>query len=150
MKFVGLVAFAAGISYLLAGLSPPVRAGKSATAQHCEARAIYDASTNGETALVLSANANSGGGIYVCGYIIATNSTVNVGLTYGKSGTTCGTPTKLTPAFEFAATTAGIGHITDSASNYRGMFVPPGNDLCINASAGDAVQAIVYYDQQRG
>jgi hypothetical protein len=121
----------------------------SAAPMNCNASVPYDASTNGSTRLVPSAT-GIGGPIYVCGFTIGTNTATSVKLVYG-TGTTCGTgTTSITPAFTFAANAAGYGSVTDSSSFFRGLAVPAGNDLCINTSAGNAVQAIVYYYQQRG
>jgi hypothetical protein len=116
---------------------------------YCNASKVYDASTNGSTVLVASSS-GAGGSIYICGYTISSAAAVNVKLIYG-TGTTCGTgTTALTPAYNFqAVTTNAVPNVSDSASNWRGMTVPAGNDLCINTSAGNSVQAIVYFYQQR-
>jgi hypothetical protein len=107
----------------------------------CVKSAIYDASTNGSTKLV---GGNATQQIYVCGFSIMGSGTVNVDLTHGTGGT-CGTgTTKVTPAWQLTAQ-AGI---VDHQTYYAGLPpVPVSNDLCINASAGVAVQAIVYYSQ---
>jgi len=110
----------------------------------CNGAVIYDASTNGETVLVTSI---AGEQIYVCGFdILASAGSVNVDLTYGATATTCATgTTKITPAFQF---TTSAGGIVDHLPVYTGLKpVPSGNDLCLNTSAGVAVQAIVYYAQ---
>jgi hypothetical protein len=115
---------------------------------YCNNTAVYSASTSGYTKLVA---ATAAGAIFICGYTLASNAAVNVSLAYGTSvSTACDTGAKaITPVYAFAANTAGLSHIADTASNYRGMFVPQSNDLCINASAGSAVQAIIYYFQQK-
>jgi hypothetical protein len=107
----------------------------------CTNTAVYDASTNGATQLVAaSANAR----IYVCGYVIWSAATANVGLQSG-TGTNCGTGTvNLTPAYRIASTTgAGI----TALGNYQGLSTTLNQALCINSSAGVAVQAMVYYAQ---
>lgn len=116
---------------------------------YCSGAVKYDASTSGSTTLVASSS-GTGGSIYICGYVISTASAVNVKLVYGtKVSTACDTgATAITPAYQFAATTAGIAEVIDESSNFRGLSVPAGNDLCINTSAGDSVQAMVYYYQQ--
>lgn len=129
---------------LLAGLfcPDPARAGATVTGIACQKSAIYDTNTNGATQLVAA-----GAPIYVCGYTIATAAAVNVGLVTG-TGTNCGTgQVKITPAFVFQATTAGIAKLVDGAQQFRGLVAPAGQALCINTSAGSAVQAIVYFDQ---
>jgi hypothetical protein len=116
---------------------------------NCNSSVPYDASTNGATRLVASST-GVGGPIFICGYTIGTNTATNVKLIYG-TGTTCGTgTTSITPAYTFAANTAGYASVTEASPFFRGLVVPSGNDLCINTSAGNAVQAIVYYYQQRG
>lgn len=104
----------------------------------CKRAVIYDASTNGATQLV-----GANGPTVICGFTLWSGGTVNVDLVYG-TGTNCATgTTKITPAFSLTAQTG----ITDSSVFFRGLYVPPNNALCINTSAGTAVQAIVYYNQ---
>jgi hypothetical protein len=113
---------------------------------YCNSSKVYDTNTNGATVLVTSGL----GSIYICGFTISSITSVNVSLVYGTTGTTCATSqTKLTPAFQFQAITVGLASVSDTAPAWRGITVPPGNDLCINTSAGNSVQAIVYYYQQR-
>lgn len=104
----------------------------------CDSTAIYDASTNGSTELKAL---TSGRSVYVCGYVIAAAGTVNVKLIYG-TGTACATGSNnMTPAYQLIAQ----GGIADSGTFYRGLKTASANALCINTSAGVAVQAIVYY-----
>lgn len=104
----------------------------------CDSTAIYDASTNGSTELVAL---TSGRTIYVCGYTILAGGTVNVKLIYG-TGTACATgSTNMTPAYQLTAQ-AGV---SDQSPFSRGLKTASANALCINASAGVAAQAIVYY-----
>jgi len=113
--------------------------GGTSAATACNKAAIYSASTAGATQLVAA-----GTGIQICGYTIWTAGTTNVSLVFG-TGTNCATgTTNVTPAFVFASTT-GTG-IVDSSPYYRGLNAPSGNALCINSSAGVAVQAIVHYN----
>jgi hypothetical protein len=109
----------------------------------CNAAAVYDTSVSGLTTLTVAAPTGS---IYVCVVFAATN-TVGVGLTFG-TGALASAQTKITPSFQFATTTGGNEVVADSASPWRGLFVPPGNNLYLNTSAATAVQAIVYYFQQ--
>jgi hypothetical protein len=129
-------------------LDTPAQAQQFANTVYCNQSVVYDTNTNGSTVLVASTS-GTGGSTYICGYTISAATAVNVKLIFG-TGTNCGTGTKsITPAYNFqAVTTAAVPNVTDSSSNYRGLSVPAGNDLCINASAGSSVQAIVYYYQQ--
>lgn len=111
-----------------------------AVLRHCNASAIYDASTSGSTELVAL---TAGKTIYVCGYSILAAGTVNVKLIYG-TGSACATgATNMTPAYQLVAQ-AGI---VDGSPIYRGLKTAASNALCINTSAGIAVQAIVYYSK---
>jgi hypothetical protein len=106
----------------------------------CGSSIVYDASTNGSTQLVALSGATS---VYVCGYTIMAGGTVNVKLITG-TGTACVTGTaSITPAFQLTAQ-AGVA---DGANEYRGLKGASSSELCINTSAGVAVQAIVYYTQ---
>lgn len=122
---------------LLGAYLAPAQAQITGTA--CTNSVIYDASTNGSTQLVAGTATNR---IFVCGYDFFAGGTANVKLVYGTGGT-CGTgTTSITPAFQFTAQTG----LVDPSPYWRGLkVVPLSNDLCINASAGQAVQAIVYY-----
>lgn len=136
--------FRTAISALLAlglALSFPQYAGAQATGVKCNKRAIYDASTSGSTKLVDSI---TGRNVYICGFLLFSVGTVNLKFVYG-TGATCGTGTvDITPAFQFTAQSG----ISDSAAEFRGLFVPSGSNVCFNASGGVAAQAILYYNQQ--
>lgn len=104
----------------------------------CDAKITYDASTNGSTELVAL---TSGRTVYVCGYTIIASGTVNVKLIYG-TGTACATGSNnMTPAYQL---TAQVGAV-DGSPFWRGLNTASANALCLNTSAGVAVQAIVYY-----
>jgi len=119
----------------------PVRPAHAQVPISCTSTVNYDASTNGATQLVAAiANAR----IYVCGYVIWSNATANVQLQQG-TGTNCGTGTvNMTPAYRFASTT-GVG--VSVLGNYQGLSTTLSQALCINSSAGVAVQATVYFVQ---
>jgi hypothetical protein len=109
----------------------------------CNQSVPYDASTNGATKIV---SGNSTQQIYPCGFaFLGSAGSVNVDFVYG-TGTNCGTGTqKITPAFQLTTSAAGM---VDHLPVYTGLPVAPvGNDVCINTSAGVAVQAIFYYAQ---
>jgi len=104
----------------------------------CNQSAQYDAATSGPTLLVTG---TATGGIYVCGFVFWADGIVNVDLIYG-TGATCTGATKVTPLFQFTAQTGIVDHLPV----YTGLPpVPPSNNLCINASTGVQIQAIVYY-----
>jgi len=107
----------------------------------CTKAITYDASTSGATKLVTGTSTAQ---IYVCGWNILAAGTVNVSLEYGTGGT-CGSGTHaVTPAWQLIAQTQNVDHLPV----YTGITpVPVSNDLCINTSAGVAVQAVVYYAQ---
>jgi hypothetical protein len=105
----------------------------------CENVAKYDASTNGATQLVASSGSKK---VYVCGYNIFSAGTVNVKLMGATTGT-CATTTDLTPAYQFTAQTG----IVQPVSNSPGLVTAASSQLCINTSAGVAVQALVWYAQ---
>lgn len=107
----------------------------------CNRSASYDTNSNGATKLVTG---TAGRSIYVCGYSIVSGGTVNVSLVYG-TGTNCGTgTTAITPAYNTVVTMA----LFDNSPFWRGLVAPAAKDLCINASSGVAIQAIVYFSQR--
>lgn len=126
----------AALATLLALLPNAARA--QANGAPCNVAAIYDASTNGSTQLVASK-----GVIFICGFSFFSAGTVNVKLIYGTGAACVAGSVNVTPAFQFTAQTG----FSDSSSLWRGLTVPAGNALCINTSAGIAVQAIVHYGQ---
>jgi hypothetical protein len=106
----------------------------------CNQSVFYDASTSGQTRLIVGVANKS---IYVCGFNFWSAGTVNVELLYGTGGA-CQSFTQMTPNFQFTAQTG----IVDHPVVYQGLrSAPPSNDVCIDTSAGVAVQAIVYYSQ---
>jgi hypothetical protein len=139
-----MIRFVVALALALGLLAAPALAQQTAPT-YCNAAPFYDSNTNGSTRLLA---AKTTGAMYLCGYSISSIGTVNVKLIYG-TGTNCGTGTvSITPAFQSngAGTTEFV--FVDSSAAYRGLFVPAGNDLCINTSAGVSVQAIVYVYQQ--
>jgi hypothetical protein len=106
---------------------------------YCTAIQIYDANSVATTSVKMVVAQS--GGIYICGYLMEGSGTGNVQLIYGQ-GTACEVGTvMLTPKFSFG--TVNNPPIVDQSAVYRGMFVPPDNDLCI--SANGQIQGIVYY-----
>lgn len=111
----------------------------------CTQSAFYDGTATGLSQIV--APASSGGvgeRIYVCAYTMQAGGAVNLSLSYG-TGTNCATgTTALTPVWVFAAAGAPV-------VDFGGpIVVPPGNALCVNASAAVAAKVLVRYLQQPG
>lgn len=108
----------------------------------CDSFITYDASTNGSTQLVAL---SSGKSIYVCGYSITTGATAtNVKLIYG-TGTACVTsPQPVTPAYQLGINSGIVDH---GSNHWSGMKTAASQELCLNTSAGNPVQATVYYTQ---
>ena len=108
----------------------------------CDQTATYDASTSGSTLLKAGV---TGRKFYICGFIITTGSTAtNVKLTEGTTVTTpCDTgAANVTPAFQLAAN----DKVGANAATWNGLGTATAADnLCINANAGNAVQAIVWF-----
>jgi len=128
---------------LILGLLALLACVQPARAQNvsCGNSVIYNANTNGATQLVAAvANAR----IYICGYTFWANGAVNVSLITG-TGTNCGTGSvTIVPAYAFSAASQGI---TDGGAAARGLSGAVSQALCINTSAGTAVQAIIYFSQ---
>ena len=154
LRRAALVVAAMWVCYALAPAVERVQAQQFGGTTYCNSSVVFDATpTSGTTRLVAGAAATgSPGSIYICGYTISSPATVNVKLVQGTQvATACDTgQTAITPVYQFKATSAGIAAVADDASNWRGMDVNPGNDLCINISpTSQTVQAIVYFYQQR-
>lgn len=113
---------------------------------YCSQKIDYDASTNGSTRLVDWTTVTSTRQGYICGYTINVGATAtNVQLRTG-TGTNCGTNTaNLTPLWVLPI----AGQVMEVSPVWRGITVPAGRDLCIFTSAGNAVQATVYYSYQQ-
>lgn len=143
MRFIALQALAVLAAVLFFSWVPPAQSQQTGQLT-CSQNAQYDASTNGATR-IFTANATSPRQAFICGFTINVGAVAtNVGLSYG-TGTNCGTgTTALTPTFVLPA----AGQVFDDAGIWHGLTVPAGKDLCIVASAGNPVQAIVYYTYQ--
>src|SRR5215468_6838706 len=106
MRWFGRVITALPLVILCDLSGGPVSAGQTVTGIACSRSVFYDTNANGATQLVAA-----GSTIYICGYKIATNNAMNLGLVFG-TGTNCATgQTKITPAYVFAANAAGIASI---------------------------------------
>ncbi len=132
----------------------PAFAQEKATAIRCNAAAIYDTATSGAVKLI---NAPQTGGIYICGFMIApVTVTFGTGVSFVYSTATFASPTinlqALSPAItpQFQWTTITNGSVVDSSSAFRGLYVPPGNNVYLSTgSATSSIKAILYYFQQQ-
>lgn len=105
----------------------------------CGSIASYSASTSGKTKIVTGI---SGRGVHICRYVIVWGGTATVSLGTG-TGTDCGTTyTAITPAYSGAATSPAL---VDGADYFQGLQTASSEDLCVNTSAGVAIQVMVYY-----
>lgn len=142
--FAAAISLACVFVWTAIGLSIPASAQGVSPNQMfgCNQSVQYDASTSGST--LLASSVGSTAQIYVCGWNFWSAGTANVKLVYG-TGSTCGSgTTAITPAFQFTAQTGDVDHLPV----YTGAKpVPNGSNLCINVSAGVAVQAVVWYTQ---
>ncbi len=130
--------------------------GTGGTPTFCNAAVVYDTNQLGTTQLVAPPQA---GAIYVCGFIIgqaASAQTVTLNYSTGVGGVAIApTPAvvvqaltpHLSPILQLTSSTIGLPY-TDNSSNFRGLYVPPGNGLNITTSATQQTQAIIYYYQQ--
>lgn len=111
---------------------------------YCSQNVQYDGTANGSTR-IFTANAASSARVFICGYTIQVGATAtNIQLRNG-TGTNCGTGTaNVTPLFVLPV----AGQLSDHSPVWRGLASPAGNDLCIFTSAGNPVQAIIYYTYQ--
>lgn len=118
--------------------------GLMAGVKTCDLHAIYDASDNGSIELIAAV---SGRTVYICGFIMSTGGTAtNLKLVDG-TGTNCatGTPVNLTPAYQLVAN----DKIGANAAFWNGLKATGTNRaVCVNASAGNAHQAEVWYTIQ--
>lgn len=145
LAMLWLVGVALLCAALFGPLWPPSARAQQIGAIYCSQNAQYDASTNGSTR-IFTANAASSARVYICGFVIKNGAVAtNVQFKYG-TGTNCGTGTaNLTPNFVMAI----ADRIEDGASLFRGLVSPAGNDICLVTSAGNPVQAMLYYTYQQ-
>lgn len=118
---------------------------QSAGPIYCSQKIDYDGTANGGTRLVDFTTVPSTRQAFICGYTINVGATAtNVQLRTG-TGTNCGSNTaNLTPLWVLPI----AGQVMEVSPVWRGVTVPAGRDLCIFTSAGNPVQATVYYTYQ--
>jgi hypothetical protein len=136
-------ALAAGTNYIgQIGLST-LQSGAQATVIQCDSHAVYDASDNGSITLVTGVSNKK---IYVCGLLMATGGTAtNLKLVGGTNANCASGGYNLTPAYQLVANDrAGFygAYATGIKSTANGDY------MCINASAGNAHQAEIWYTIQ--
>lgn len=109
---------------------------------NCDQVAKYDASTSGNTKIITGVASRK---VYFCGYLFATGGTAtNLKLTEG-TGTNCGTGTAdlpNLPTFQLAAN----DRVGANSAFWNGLISNTnGDDVCFNASAGNAAQGWFSY-----
>lgn len=133
---VGLTSLASGDTAQLV----QILTSANATVKYCDHHTFYDASDNGSIKVVSGV---SGKKTYVCGYILGVGGTAtNLNLAEG-TGSNCGSSNvQLTPAWQLAAnSTTGA-----DTSTWNGFSTAvAGDDLCVNASAGNSHQLEIWY-----
>lgn len=106
----------------------------------CDSHAKYDASDNGSITLVTGV---SGRKVYVCGYLMATGGTAtNLKLREGSDANCATNGADLTPAWQLVAN----DKVGAASAFWTGLVVSTNAYyVCINASAGNAHQAEIWY-----
>lgn len=151
---VGITGNAGAAVDAATGAAPPANVlyqgvnGSGATGGHvvapiiCDNVAKYDASTNGSTNIIAKVASQN---IYICGFNLLAAGTVNVKFISGTLTTNaCDTSTVTwTPAYQLVAQAGMVDHVQFG----NAWKVATNTDFCINTSAGQAVQALVYYAQ---
>lgn len=109
----------------------------------CDTHAFYDASDNGKKTVVAGVAAKK---IYVCGFLMATGGTAtNLSLTSGTGADCVTTSVAITPAYQLVAN----DKLGANSAFWNGLVtLANAENLCINASAGNAHQVEVWYTVQ--
>lgn len=125
------------------GLGSGATGGLLAGLKTCDLHAKYDASDNGSKTLVTGV---SGRKVYICGYIMATGGTAtNLKLREGSDADCASNGADLTPAYQLVAN----DRIGMQAPFWTGLVTSTNAYyVCINASAGNAHQAQIWYTIQ--
>ncbi len=119
------------------------QSGADAKVTGCDTHALYDASDNGKKTVVAGVSAKK---IYICGYILGTGGTAtNLSLTSGTGSDCVTTSTPITPAYQLVAN----DRVGANSAFYNGLkTLANADNLCVNASAGNAHQVEVWYTIQ--
>ena len=134
----------------LALASPKLHAqtGNGTVPTYCSGSVFYDTNLTGANVLL---TATQSGGIYICGYLLDSPSSMTAALAYAPTGKSCVPFTQITPVFQLkTAQNAGSALINDTSPIFRGLYVPAGNDLCLDTGTAASLQVMVYFYQQRG
>ncbi len=136
-------AIAAGTNYIGQVEMSTLQSGVQVPVKGCDTHAFYDASDNGKKTVVAGVTAKK---IYVCGFILATGgSATNLSLTSGTGVDCVSTSTAITPAYQLVAN----DRVGANSSFWNGLVTLANADnLCVNASAGNAHQAEIWYTIQ--
>lgn len=136
-------AIAAGTNYIgQVGMST-LQSGVQASVKQCDTHAKYDASDNGSITLVTGVSAKK---VYICGFILATGGTAtNLKLREGSDANCVTNAADLTPAYQLVANDR-IGAYGPYATGLQ--VSTNAYYVCINASAGNAHQAEIWYTIQ--
>ncbi len=120
-----------------------LQSGVATAVKGCDGHAFYDASDNGLKTLVAGVSAKK---IYICGFVLATGGTAtNLSLTSGTGSDCASTSTAITPAYQLVAN----DRTGANSPFWNGLATLTNADnLCVNASAGNAHQAEVWYTIQ--
>jgi hypothetical protein len=109
----------------------------------CDLHAKYDASDNGAITLITGVSSRK---IYICGYILATGGTAtNLSLREGSDANCATNGAALTPLWQLVANDkigVNSGFWTGLVTSTNAYYV------CVNASAGNAHQAEIWYTTQ--
>jgi hypothetical protein len=126
-----------------AGSGSGATGGLLAGLKMCDLHAKYDASDNGSITLVTGV---SGRKVYICGYIMAVGGTAtNLKLREGSDANCVTSAADLTPAYQLTANQS----IGANSAFWNGLAVSTNAYfVCINASAGNAHQAELWYTIQ--
>ncbi len=133
----------AGVAAAINSPVPTLQSGVTTAVTGCDTHAFYDASDNGLKTIVAGVSAKK---IYICGYMLGTGGTAtNLSLTSGTGSDCVSTSTAITPAWQMLANdTRGA-----NSPFWNGLITLANADnLCVNASAGNAHQVEVWYTVQ--
>lgn len=136
-------AAATGTGSKIQAMASGATGGLLAGVKMCDSHAKYDASDNGSKTLVTGV---SGRKVYVCGFILATGgSATNLKLREGSDADCATNGADLTPAYQLAAN----DRVGANSPFWNGLVVSTAAYyVCVNASAGNAHQAEVWYTIQ--
>lgn len=124
------------------GAIPTTQSGTATAVTGCDHFATYDASDNGKKTVVTGVSAKK---TYICGWMMGTGGTAtNLTLGTGTGADCVTTFVAATPAWQLAANQ----RVGMNSPFYNGHALGNAADnVCVNASAGNAHQVLIYYTQ---